>query len=249
MTTKEISIQIGGMSQSGSTLLYNIVRLLLDMSSVHSSDCTHRIHKEHCREPHFDYYLVAVRDLRDVAVSWILKNPKMAILSSDVSLEPGFVGNSDAPDCAQSLDMGEISLLVTKNIMWLENFEKHPERTAKNTFFWRYEGYKANPIKSTQALVTFLNLPRELYSLQILEKIINEAEGLIDKAPAKFEEMTPEEAAWNAKTKLLANNRTTNRGRTGHWEEFLPPRLIGILTILMAGFLMKYGYASALENK
>jgi len=147
------------------------------------------------------------------------------------------------------LDMVAISTLITKNIMWLENFEVHPERTAKNTFFWRYEGYKANPIKSTQALVTFLNLPRELYSLQILEKIINEAEGLIDKAPAKFEEMTPEEAAWNAKTKLLANNRTTNRGRSGHWEEFLPPRIIGILTILMAGFLMKYGYASVLENK
>ncbi len=60
--------QVVGMSQSGSTLLFNIVRLILKKSKTE-----HELTKGH--EPHgsADFYIVSLRDIRDTTTSYYLK--------------------------------------------------------------------------------------------------------------------------------------------------------------------------------
>lgn len=61
--------QVAGMSQSGSTLLYNIVRLILKKSKTE-----YELTKDHPPSTEgVDFYIVSFRDIRDTTTSYYLK--------------------------------------------------------------------------------------------------------------------------------------------------------------------------------
>ena len=61
--------QVVGMSQSGSTLLFNIVRLILN-----KSETEYELTKDHRPSTEgVDFYIVSFRDIRDTTTSYYLK--------------------------------------------------------------------------------------------------------------------------------------------------------------------------------
>jgi|2_EtaG_2_1085320.scaffolds.fasta_scaffold05465_5 hypothetical protein len=244
MTKNEISIQVGGMSQSGSTLLYNIVRLLLEINTSNTTDSTitHRLHKDHTRCPGFDYYIVSLRDIRDTTLSWMLKEGIKNV--NEINIDPLFSRTEELRDDELVYTLNGIVRHITDNIMWLQQYNHIPETNSENTYFWGYEKYKMHPVEETRALVSFLKLNVDLYPRETLERVVNEAEGLIEHAPAAADGMTPKEAAWNDKTKMLKIQRTANKGRSGHWGQYMEPWLLTFLQTLVMGFLLDYGYAT-----
>ena len=231
---EEIKVQICGMSQSGSTLLYNIARLILNRSVSLQDPATaptYEIIKEHPFGLGSDYTIVTIRDLRDTTLSWMLKHPDKCygcFIDEEVELN-GVV-------------LGPAIMSMVKNMMWLESAVGHA--SMQNTFIWKYEAYKHNPLKITQRIISFLDLKREFYPVEVIKEIINEAESLINQAPSDPDDpnLNVDEIAWNQKTKMWKIQQTANKGKSGQWRNFIKPEVCNQLEILMFGFLAKYGY-------
>ena len=167
----EYLITITGMPQAGSTLCYNLVRLLAQesgatveiyyqdegltngsqgttnktyfLSKQHDLPPTSPIHRSHAEPYKFpDWFIINVkRDLRDTIASAVRKNPAET----------------------------DIRKLCKRNIQWHYDWEHVAD------YEWIYEKYKEDPLKITQELHKTMDLD---LSMEQVRKVVNMAEGL-----------------------------------------------------------------------
>ena len=227
MNTEEaakIKVQVGGMASSGSSLLYNIVRMLLEKEQL-TNNTQWILVKEHKRLPDQDFYIVTMRDLRDTTASWMLrrKMPKKKV-------------------------WGETIAALKKNMKWVNEFFylNGTSFDAKKIHLWKYEEYKANPSAEIQKIVAFLNLQH--IDSPTIEEVIKIAENLINISPphADREKLSAAERSFLDKTKLTKEHASTNAGRIGKYHQFFNNTETNQILELSKDFLTKYGY---LENK
>jgi len=211
-------IQVGGMSQSGSTLCFNLVRLLLEQSKLH--EYKYILTKDHRKVPDQDFYIVTIRDIRDTTASYYRKYKKQ-----------------------MSMDLFDLQLKsARKNILYLDSYGTLKSNcllpccvNTKVILLWKYELYKSKPHMVLNRMTKFLKL--ESLSEHTINFILNHAEGLINKAPSKsFNDLN-----FYQKTYMTQDNRT-NHGIVGSYDETLPRNFIEKLNIDYRDWLLKYGY-------
>ena len=215
------TILVGGMMQSGSHLLYNIVRNLLEELDYgvecryphnkyrfysKSGKDTFILDKSHSyinidNNPP-DYCIVSYRDIRDTASSWSLKRKEIA--------------NNKYKIVQRAID----------NVSVFDTFKNKPNL---NSLYWRYEDYKKSisgdkknhTWKLFENLFRFLELDIENYTNEnlnvIATSVINHSEtisknSITEHTLRSFREQGKQCDVWN-KTGMLKDHISQNNGK------------------------------------
>lgn len=228
----EYLITITGMPQAGSTLCYNLVRLLAEesgatveiyhqdeglthgitgttnktyfLSKQHDLPPTSPIHRSQA-EPYKspDWRIINVkRDLRDTIASAVRKNPAET----------------------------DIRKLCKRNIQWHYDWEHAAD------YEWIYEKYKEDPLKITQELHKTMDLD---LSMEQVRKVVNMAEGLKEglwvykdaSSQSRFEKIT-----------RMNSTQITNNGEIGGYRSALTDEQIELIETEFGDWLRKHGY-------
>jgi len=223
---QEIKIQVGGMARSGSTLLYNIMKLLLK-EEMALGNTEWILAKEHKRLPDQDFYIVTVRDLRDTTASYFLKRKPPR-----------------GPRPRRTSAWSESIEALKKNMRWVNEFFhlNGVDFDANNIHLWKYEEYKKDPLKEIQKIADFIGLQHVASST--IEELIKIAENLINASPycSDPEKLSPEEQLFLKETRLSKDHITANKGRTGSFHEFLNGEQIKEIKDISREFLIEHGY-------
>jgi len=223
---QEIKVQVGGMARSGSTLLYNIMKLLLK-EEMALGDIEWILDKEHKRLPGQDFYIVTMRDLRDTTASYFLKRTPPR-----------------GPRPRRTSAWSESIEALKRNMRWVNEFFhlNGVDFDAKNIHLWKYEEYKKDPLKEIKKIADFIGLQHLTSST--IEEVIKIAENLVNASPphSDSEKLSPEEQLFLKETRLSKDHITANKGRTGHFYEFLSGKEIKQIKDISRDFLIEHGY-------
>ena len=236
------TILVGGMMQSGSHLLYNIVRNLLEeldygveckypnnSYSYKSStgkaeyllDKSHHFKRIHDKNP--DYCIVSYRDVRDTASSWSLKRN---------------IRDKNAIICRASENVGI--------------FYEYKDQHKVNRLYWKYENYK-NSLSAhykydtyflLKNLSNFLQLDIGNYENQeikrIFDTVVHKTENIITSTSS---EKTPrsERNEWG-KTGMLRSHASLNKGKIGGFKNNIDRKTLNEIQNQCKDFLVNYGY-------
>jgi len=249
------TILVGGMMQSGSHLLFNLIRILLEelecgvkirvagnptgyVKEATNNNRTFVLDREHffnhsrysSTRHALDYCVLSYRDPRDTASSWSLKNGEKK--------------------------HGSILGRVGENI---KVFESYNCLDSNKLLKWRYEDYKRALIEEKKEnlydlfskLVSFLSLQNERNTKKsfnlLVDKIVFEAETEIDRAwnsagPLNEKGLVAHNTAHWKKTSLVQKVRTSNKGKIGGFRDHLSPELIDAIESKCEGWLKEHGY-------
>jgi hypothetical protein len=209
--------QVAGMSQSGSTLLFNIVRLILKKSKTE-----YELTKSHEPHIHSDFYIVSLRDIRDTTASYYLKYSHCwlsAVESAQKNI--GWVKQCEA------LAAGV-----------------HPDAPGekKKALFYKYEDYQADKFKQITKLISFLGLDK--FSDAEIRELIFEAEGIIWNAPSQLADNNQNylRNEFYKETLMLKEHRTKNKGKVGGYKDHLSRNQGRALLEMFSGWMHQYGY-------
>ena len=240
------TILVGGMMQSGSHLLFNLIRILLEelgcgveirtsgaptgyVKKATNNNRTFILDREHffneslygdpfSMRDELDYCVLSYRDPRDTASSWSLKR-----------------------------SITESALIINRAVKNTQVFESYNCLDQNNLLRWRYEDYKKALMEEKKdnlyvlfsKLVSFLSLQNECKSKQpfnlLIDKIVFEAETEIDKATSHTS------SHWK-KTNLVPKVRSFNKGKIGGFRDHLSPELIDAIESKCEGWLKEHGY-------
>ena len=225
-------VTITGMPQAGSTLCYNLVRLLAEesgatveiyyqdeelvhgrrgttnktyfLSKQHDLPPTSPVHRSHPKPYKLPEWLIinVKRDLRDTIASAVRKNPAET----------------------------DIRKLCKRNIQWHYDWEHAAD------YEWIYEKYKEDPLKITQELHKTMGLD---LSMEQVRKVVNMAEGLKESLLGyhdatfqyRFEKIT-----------RMNSTQITNNGEIGGYRNTLTDEQIDLIETEFGDWLRKHGY-------
>ena len=244
------TILVGGMMQSGSHLLFNLIRILLEelgcgieirtsgqptgyVKAPTSNSRTFILDREHVfsesryyttsTRHELDYCVLSYRDPRDTASSWSLK-----------------------------VGIGEPVRIIDRAVENIMVFESYNCLDPSKLLKWRYEDYKKALMKERKEnlyelfskLVNFLSLQSECNTKQsfnlLVDKIVVEAETEIDKA-VHIPLAGSRPYRWK-KTNLVPTVRSSNKGKMEGFRDNLSPELINAIESKCEAWLRKHGY-------
>lgn len=244
-------ILVGGMMQSGSHLLFNLIRILLEelgcgvemrvsgrqtgyVRAPANNSKVFVIDREHSfvHTPYYhdasrhtlDYCVFSYRDPRDTASSWSLKE------------------DDEEKSVADLISRARLNINVFESYNYLD-----PSKLLR----WRYEDYKrALAVERREELyelfnnlVSFLSLQDECDTGQpfdlLVDKIVSEAETEIDKSVGIVG--STKNAHWQ-KTGLVTTIRSANKGKVGGFRDILSPEIISAIESECGDWLKEHGY-------
>jgi len=234
-------ILIAGMPQAGSTLCFNLVRLLVENSDDHllvhfqgdtygdgvpstsedlwvkgNSNRIFQLMKQHFLPPNsicFKANDTTCSDLRVFVVKRDLRDTIASAIRKDPSLADDILG------------------LCQRNIDWFTSSCKIRARVYE----WVYETYKADPLSTVYHMRNHLRINTPL---KVLHSIIDTAEDLKKKALSL--NLDTDDMFWRI-TRLRAAH-LTNSGIIGGYKATLTPQQIEAIETEYGWWLKKHGY-------
>ena len=229
----ENRIYITGMPQAGSTLCYNIVRLLIEYSGHYLEghiQCRGHVYtKEGSKHP--PYAIAKQHDLPPGSPLYEYKPSNVYVVNVKRDLRDAIASAlRKRPDLEERSHPNWILEACERNIKW------HASWKILTDYEWIYEKYKADPIQETTVLQRVLNF--DLTPTQI-EEIVLKAESLKSKIGnfgsieerLNFEDMT-----------RMDKTQITNKGIIGSYKESLSLEQIKLIENTHGDWLKEHGY-------
>jgi hypothetical protein len=244
---------IGGMPQSGSTLLLNLMRIFcetcqLNVAVALSQDyCEYHtkeppapvdilIVKEHMAQVVCDFLITVRRDIRDTTASALRKRREHH-------------GNVE-------LSQEEFENIVKEHLMWhteskIKDFSSIQQYVDNETmpdinkyikrYEWCYEDYKVDPLETLKTLMRNFFPEIDTMKEEVLKSIIMKAEGIKDDTNNLLTSGDWDDPRYSA-TLMLKEHITSNNGKVGGYKETLTDEQIAFIETECGPWLRHYGY-------
>ena len=254
------TILVGGMMQSGSHLIFNLVRILLEELGCGVKVYTSGAFQGYLKEATNNNRTFILDREHFFGSTPYYSHPKMRI-SNATELDFCVLSYRDPRDTASSWSLkNEVkshAAILERAGENIQVFESYNGLDSNKLLRWKYEDYKRalmeenkeNLYELFRKLVSFLSLQNECNNIKqpfnlLIDKIIFEAETEIDRSaplPARRRGSQDISDHWK-KTNLVPTVRSSNKGKVGGFKDHLHPELIGVIESSHGDWLKEHGY-------
>lgn len=231
---KRKNIGVVGMKHSGSTLLWNIIRLACNKLSVLNKDNENdpsklQLYKCHSISKAMEkncHIITTIRDIRDTAISGFLRFYFQKSINEYKNMEE---------------EIMKYGLTVFIEYMH-ENLNLfYDSLQSDDVIIFKYEDYKQQPVNYIQNIFTKIGIcPNEYF----VQSVINEAERMKDNDSLHKNLDRYHFSNEENPDKLLTKDHNTSGGKTKKYKDFFSPfqNEIILKDKRIRTFLEKYGY-------
>ena len=233
-------VMVIGMKHCGSTMIFNLLRIAYKAKGhdVALVDKGHTVPKKRKEEESLKF-IVPIRDLRDVAISGFLRfifNTSLNGPCTDPVAETTRFGLHTFIDYMQD------NVLLTYEALLLPN-----------TYSYRYEDFKENPVRETLRLFEFVGLPTD--DADLVSKALEETNTYFDRTDLtnnlhEYQWKTQDKDKEDRKDVLLTRDHNTSGGKSRKYETFFTEAMNAdiLQNPIVHHFLEAYDYLLPCES-
>jgi hypothetical protein len=203
-------VMVIGMKHCGSTMIFNLLRIAYKAKGhdVALVDKGHTVPKKRKEEESLKF-IVPIRDPRDIAISGFLRfiyNTSLNGPCTDPIAETTRFGLHTFIDYMQD------NILLAYEALLLPN-----------TYSYRYEDFKENPVRETLRLFEFVGLPTD--DANLVSKALDETNTYFERADLtsnlhEYQWKTQDKDKEDRKDVLLTRDHNTSGGKSRKYETF-----------------------------